>query len=191
MPVVYVSWAQPENQLSRLFQCQSRSKALVLEEGERLYLGIAANVPRLGERAVRTIQHWPSSIRPPGKDGWLYFCVWLPLWSQRCSQHLSWFVTYFWLEGRVCCMHSYRIFLKNFLLMFRELFCCSGLYTVGDEAEGYIVAKFVSPFDSHPFLWIALLAAVPIISFIVLRLLSVAQHKKGMSLYYWDCHAGD
>lgn len=40
-----------------------------------------------------------------------------------------------------------------------------GLYT---GAEGYIVAKFVSPFDSHPFLWIVLLAAVPVVSFAAL-----------------------
>ena len=59
----------------------------------------------------------------------------------------------------------------------------SGCHSVGNEAEGYIVAKFMSPFDSHPFLWIALLAAVPIISSVVLKLLSEAQHKKGMSLY--------
>ena len=60
--------------------------------------------------------------------------------------------------------------------MFRELFCYdAGLYGVRDEAEGYIVAKFTFPFESHPFLWIVLFAAVPILAFLVLKLIFKAK----------------
>ena len=69
------------------------------------------------------------------------------------------------------------------LIIFRYLFYYSGIYTVGGEAEGYIVSKIVSPFDSHPFLWIALLAAVLILSFIVLTLMFKSQHRKGSEIF--------
>ena len=46
----------------------------------------------------------------------------------------------------------------------------------------------MSPFDSHPFLWIALLIEVLILSFVVLRLLFKSQHRKVVKFSYSADH---
>ena len=46
----------------------------------------------------------------------------------------------------------------------------------------------MSPFDSHPFLWIALLIEVLILLFVVLRLLFKSQHRKVAKFSYGADH---